>query len=372
MAKNKKEFSELLGELKTAGVQIGTLEETIQPTESWSTGNIALDNVIGIGGIPVGRIVELYGKSMSGKTTAAIQTAVELQKKIKSGEEEGYILFMDFEQALDLSYCSALGLDTAHESFVYLAPRTLEEGANAYRKLLNAGYIRLCVVDSVAAMVSQKEVEGDTGMATVADRAKALYQFCRQILGPLQEHRSSIIFLNHLLDVIPTNPMAARFKTTTTPGGNAIPYYASLRIEFAQVGTVKTNAYDNVTDEKEEVITATSINATVTKNKVAKPRRVAKMRIRFGKGFSQPYSVYQVLMAYGLVKKSGAWYDIPDDLALAGKKRFHGEEPILASLETSQEGLDLWTEKAQECVDGYTADTVTLDLADDEEFDTKK
>lgn len=364
MAKKNKSFDELMAEVRKSDVRIGVMSETAHKTEAWSTGNIALDSVTGIGGIPKGRIIDMVGKSMSGKTTASLQTAAEVQKLIKSGQETGYIMFLDFEQALDLDYCRALGLDVDHESFIYVAPLTLEEGANVYRKFLNEGHIRLCIVDSVAAMVSEKEAEADTGATTVADRAKALYQFCRQILAPLQQYQSSIIFLNHLLDVIPTTPFAARVKQTTNPGGNAIPYYASMRFEFRQVGKVKTNVYDPISDSQEEAVTSTEVTATVIKNKVSKPGRVASMRIRYGKGFSQPYSVYTVLKAHKVLSNRGVWIDAPEHLSLEGKTAFQGEEKLLLALESNPDMMERWYAEAKKCVDGYTIDTETLDNID--------
>ena len=363
MTKASKSFQDLMNGLQGKGVKIGTLSEVLEPTEAWSTGNLALDSVTGIGGIPVGRIISFEGVSQSGKTTAAIQTAAVLQKKIKEGTETGYIMFLDFEQSIDLAYCRALGLDPEHESFVYMSPVTLEEGANAYREFLNAGHIRLCIVDSVAAMVSEKESAAETGAVTVADRAKAIYQFCRQILAPLQHQRSSIIFLNHVLAEIPTNPFAARFgPKKTNPGGNGIPYYASMRIEFEKKAQNKANVHNTVTDSKEETVTSTTIAATVIKNKVSKPMRVALMRIRYGLGFSQPYSVAQVLAAHGVLTKRGnTWIDAPEHMAINNKTAFHGEERLLEALESNPEALELWTAEAQKCIDGYTPDMVTLD-----------
>lgn len=355
----KKSFEDLIGELRAEGQHIGTLAEALKPTEVWPTGNVALDSVLGVGGLPLGKIIELSGVSQAGKSTASLQAAAELQQLIKDGKEEGYILFLDYEHALDFDYCRALGLDVDHASFQYMAPITLEQGVNAYRKLLNAGYIRLCIVDSVAAMVSEKEAQADTGTVVVADRAKALYQVCRQILAPLQEHRSSIIFLNHMLEKIPTTPFAARFgKQYTTPGGNAIGYYASVRIEFTPTGKVKTAEYDPTSDSREDTETATQINAYVRKNKVAKPGRVAKMLIRYGKGFSQPYSVMQTLIAHGVVKQRTSVFEAPEHLAINGKKSFRGSEAVMLALEANPEVLALWVAEARKCIEGYTGSSL--------------
>lgn len=358
----KSSLEEMLYDMRAKGLEIGTAEDTIRATESWSTGNIALDSIIGVGGFPIGRIIELYGPSMSGKSSSALQGAAVVQQLIKDGDEEGCILFLDYEQALDLDYAKALGIDHEHPSFVYMSPTTLEEGINAYRQLLEAGYVRLCIVDSVAAMISEKESQAETGAITVADRAKALQQTCRQILGPLRRNRSSIIFLNHILDAINTGFGAMYKPKTTTPGGKAIGYYASLRIEFKRSASVKSSMFDVVTGTKLEQVNQVETTATVIKNKVAKPSRQATLRIRYGKGFSQPWSVFQVLLAHGVVtRKTSKTYKVPDSLAIGGKTEFTGSETLMEVLESSPKAIEVWTQAAQECLDKYTDDTVTFD-----------
>ena len=362
---------------KDATLRIGSLADfDMNSKNSFSTGNLSLDNAIGVGGFPRGRVVELFGQSQSGKTTSALQAAGVLQKKIQAGEEEGAIVFLDYERSLDEKYCAALGLDVHDaDTFIYVHPTSFEQGANAFRSLLDAGLIRLGIADSVAAMVSEKELGAVTGAATMGDRAKAMHQFMRQITGSLYDNDCTLIMLNHVMDVLDISPMGQRMaaqgiKRKTSPGGTALPFYSSVRIEFKQTGTHKSTVYNPVSGEDEDIVTATTVEAKVVKNKVSKPQRIAKMRVRFGKGFSQPYSVFQVLLAYKVIKKSGSWLKVPAEFSPSGEDwQVQGEETIVRELETNADWFKKMESKAQELVDNYTPDQETDDFDIDPNID---
>lgn len=340
-------LADVLSDLRTKQkLPIGTLNEFEMVPFGLSTGNITLDTLTGVGGYPAGRIVEQFGKPSSGKTTAALQAAGICQAN------GGNVVFLDYERSLDESYCKALGVDT--DALIYMQPNSFEQGANAFRQMLKTGEVQMLIVDSVATMVTENELSADTGAAKVADRAKMMHQFLRQIVGEVHRTNCSAIFLNHVMDVVDASPMgqklAARgIKRQTTPGGMALPFYASLRIEFKQVGNIRTAEESLLSGQKEDQITQTKVQATIVKNKVGDPFGTAELRVRWGKGFSQPYSIYRILSDYAVIKKSGAKYTFPPGLQFSTeeKKAFPvptpqrgddwivGEENVLKAMESS-------------------------------------
>jgi recombination protein RecA len=344
---------------KDAGLQIGSLSDfDLTADNAFSTGNIALDSITGVWGFPRGRVVELYGVNQSGKTTSALQAAAVHQKRVQAGEDKGAILFLDYERSLDENYCKALGLDVHDgDTFIYMQPRSFEQGANAFRELLKGGHLAMAIADSVAAMVSDRELEADTGAATVADRAKVLHQFMRQVTGPLHEKQVSLIMLNHVMDVIDTTyigqQLAARgVKRTTTPGGTALLFYAGMRIEFSKPQEVKTENEDALTTETKKTVTSTFVEAKVVKNKVGIPHRVAKLRVNFGKGFSQAYSAFQILVGHGIIKKKpGGVFEFPEDLKSAVNDKIRGEDNIIAAIEASPGWEQLLVDKAKKILE---------------------
>jgi recombination protein RecA len=334
---------------KDSTLRVGTLADFDTEVKVLTTGNVALDNAIGVGGFPRGRVIELYGPSQSGKTTSALQTAAAHQARVKAGTDTGAILYLDYENSLDRVYCTALG-------------------CNVFRELMAEGYVTLAIFDSVAAMVSEKELAADTGAITVADRAKALHQFMRQVKGPLRRNEVTIIFLNHVMDVIETTPAGRRMASQgiqrkTTPGGKALVFYSDVRIEFTQVGTHKTSVFNSVTNEAEDIVTATTVQAKVVKNKVSKPQRIARMRVRYGKGFSQPYSVFSVLVAHKIIKKASSWLTVPGELTGDGLSwRTQGEESVVTALEHDPVFLERATVLARQLVADWTPDVDTDDF----------
>lgn len=352
-------LQDALSALRKDGLEVGNYNDFENfKVVGLPTGNLTIDTLTGIGGFPSGRITELVGPPSSGKTTAALQCAARVQQR------DGVVMFLDFEKALDPDYAVALGLDVTADSFIYMRPESFEDGANAFRKVQreSGGVVDLVVHDSVAAMTTRHELEADTGAVTVGDRAKGMYQYCRQLLPVLTRTECGAIFLNHLLEVIDTTPMgrqmAARgIKRKTSPGGNAIPYYASLRMEFKQIGNLKTAEMDALTNESVDMIRQTKTQATVIKNKVGDPFRTAELRVRFGHGFSQEYSVFAVLVAHGLIKKSGAWFEFKDpDLRLDDDHvKVQGEDAVLSLMEENPDWFSILYTKATGIIDSLRA-----------------
>jgi recombination protein RecA len=340
-----------LAALRKDGLQVGSYDDFDDLTVvGLPTGNITIDNLTGIGGFPKGRITELVGPPSSGKTTAALQCAARVQ------EAGGVVFFADHEKALDQDYAQALGLDVRDQSFVYSRPDSFEQGANGFRKFqeLSGGAADLLIHDSVAAMTTEHELSADTGAVQVADRAKMMYQYCRQLIPLIQKTECGAIFLNHLLELVDTTPMGRRLaaqgiKRKTSPGGNAIPYYASLRVEFKQIGNIRNSEMDALTNESVDMVRQTKTQMTVIKNKVGDPFRTAELRVRFGHGFSQEYSVFSLLVAHNVIKKSGAWFEFKDPaLRLdVDEPKMHGEEKVLKAMEDNREWFGLLMEKAK-------------------------
>lgn len=335
-----------LAELRAnkGSLRVGSLDDFDMSVKAITTGNIAIDSITGVGGLPRGRVIECYGPPSSGKTTTALQAAARL---IQAG---GRVLFLDYEKSLDPEYVQALGIDPKNEAFIYTQPDTFEQGANLFRDLMLTGELDMLIADSVAAMVTQKELDAETGKANVADRAKLMAQFMRQITGQVQKYQVVAVFLNHIQEVIDASPMGQKLRAQgivrkTTPGGSALKFYSSMRIEYKQIGNIRTDVYDPLTNEKVADIRQTKVQVTVVKNKVAAPFKQCEVRVRYGHGFSQAWSVFDVLVAHRAVKKgAGGVYTFPDGLeqGLPGDPQcvvFRGEENVLSLIETDPEWL---------------------------------
>lgn len=372
MAKKKQTGREILAELRkefnTEYDVIGSFSDINKAQRAYSTGNLGLDFLTGVGGFPVGKIVELHGPFSSGKSTSAFMAMAQEQKRIISeNDEDSLIVFLDYERSLDPLYCHNLGLDVQHDSFVYVKPDSLEQGVNLFRKLLASGDVRVVCFDSVAAMVSEKEKSAETGAVTVADRAKALHQVMRQIKDDLDRFGTTAIFLNHTLEKVATDQMSQRLaargiKQMTQPGGQALPFYASLRIEYKKVGQIKTKEHDALSDSDDESVSGQRIQATVIKNKVAPAFTTTELRVRRGKGFSQAWSVLSVLTAHNEISvNSAGWYEIPEDLlpdilkekAKEGVYRIRGEEKVLKALDSSPVWLNIMEKRAREILEKF-------------------
>jgi len=291
--------------------------------EFLDTGNMALNHLIG-GGVPKGRITQFYGQSMSGKTTAALQTAAMTQKQIRADGTDQIILYMDYECALDEDYAMALGLDINDtETILMLRPDDFETGGNIARDLIQSGKVALIIWDSVPSMMPSTILEDEVGKAAVAPLPRLLAPFLGTLNPILNKTKTACIFINHIGDKIGGMPGFGP-PTKVRPGGKALTYYSSVMIEFVVIGKEKGKVYDVYGDELEVAI-ASEVKAICTKNKVGVPMREARTLVRYGEGFDNFWSAQRILTNKGLITKGGAWYTFDDSI---GGGRFNGQAQV--------------------------------------------
>jgi recombination protein RecA len=323
-------------------LRIGTMSEVVQPTRWLSTGNLAVDHVTG-GGLPQGRSVELYGLPSSGKTTTALQAAAHLQQRIITAGLDEYILYLDFEHALDPAYATALGLDVEHRSFLLAQPGNMEQGAEAALKLTASGQVRMSVWDSVAAMAPLSRLEGEFDQRTAAmNKARLMSGLMLQLTPLLHQADSCAVFINHLMETVEMSGRPGLPPRTDTPGGRGLKYYTSLRVEYRQIRNIKGRLADPLTGESPQQAIATTVKVKCTKNKVAAPFREAEVLVRYGQGFDEAWSALQVLTAHRLVVASstGHFYFDRDKVpalvhpkmenSASGRAYIRGENNVLA------------------------------------------
>ncbi len=287
-------------------------EEGRMPIEVIPTGSIALDVALGIGGLPRGRIVEIYGPESSGKTTLALHAIAQVQA------QGGLAAFIDAEHALDPEYASKLGIDL--DSLYVSQPDTGEQALEICDTLVRSGAIDLIVIDSVAALVPRAEIEGEMGDSHVGLQARLMSQALRKMAGALSNTNTTCIFINQLREKI--GVMFGSPETTT--GGKALKFYASVRLDVRRIETLKggTEAVGNRTRVK------------VVKNKVAPPFKQAEFDILYGEGISREGSLIDIGVDVGIVRKSGAWYTYEGDQLGQGKENartFLKDNPDLAN-----------------------------------------
>ena len=281
------------------------------PIEVIPTGSIALDIALGIGGLPRGRVVEIYGPESSGKTTVALHAVANAQAA------GGVAAFIDAEHALDPEYARALGVDT--DSLLVSQPDTGEQALEIADMLIRSGALDVIVIDSVAALVPRAEIEGEMGDSHVGLQARLMSQALRKITGALSNSGTTAIFINQLREKI--GVMFGSPETTT--GGKALKFYSSVRLDVRRIETLKdgTDAVGNRTRVK------------VVKNKVAPPFKQAEFDIVYGQGISREGSLIDVGVEQAIVKKSGAWYTYEGDQLGQGKenvRNFLRDNPDLA------------------------------------------
>ena len=286
-------------------------DAAIKDIDVVSTGSLGLDLALGVGGLPRGRVVEIYGPESSGKTTLTLQVIAEMQKI------GGTAAFIDAENALDISYAAKLGVKT--EDLLISQPDTGEQALEIADMLVRSGAVDVIVIDSVAALTPKAEIEGEMGEPQMGLQARLMSQALRKLTGNIKRTNTLVIFINQIrmkIGVMFGNP-------ETTTGGNALKFYASVRIDIRRIGSIK----------KGDEVIGSETRVKVVKNKVAPPFRQAEFDILYGEGISREGEVLELGVLHGVLEKSGAWYIYNGDRLGQGKdnsRDFLKENPALA------------------------------------------
>src|SRR5438105_2140070 len=293
---------------KGALMRLGTGEATVE-IPVISTGSLGVDIALGTGGLPRGRIVEVYGPESSGKTTLALHVVAEAQKA------GGVCAFVDAEHALDVGYARKLGVRT--DDLLLAQPDCGEQALDIVEMLVKSEAVDVVVVDSVAALVPRAELEGEMGDAHMGLQARLMSQALRKLTGVTARSRTLVLFINQLrmkIGVMFGNP-------ETTTGGNALKFYASVRLDIRRIGAIKNG----------EEVTGNMTRVKVVKNKVAPPFREAEFEIMYGQGISREGEIIELGSSLGIIEKSGAWY------AYKGSRIGQGKDNARAYLQSNRE-----------------------------------
>ena len=286
-------------------------ERDVVEIDAISSGSLSLDVALGIGGLPKGRIVEIYGPESSGKTTLALHVIAEAQKN------KGTCAFIDAEHALDPIYAKKLGVNT--DEMLISQPDNGEQALEIADTLVNSSAIDVLVVDSVAALVPRAEIEGDMGDSHMGLHARLMSQALRKLTGSISRSQCLVIFINQIRQKI--GVMFGNPETTT--GGNALKFYASVRMDIRRIGAIK---------DREEVV-GNQTRVKIVKNKLAPPFKTVEFDIMYGEGISKTGEILDLAASIGLVEKSGAWYSYNGDRIGQGRenaKNFLKDNPEIA------------------------------------------
>lgn len=299
-----------------------------------STGSLALDKALGIGGLPRGRVIEIYGPESSGKTTLALHAVAEAQR------QGGVVAFIDAEHALDTSYARKLGVNC--DDLLVAQPDTGEQALEIADMLVRSGALDIIVIDSVAALVPRAEIEGEMGDSHMGLQARLMSQALRKLTGTISKTMTSVIFINQIrmkIGIVFGNP-------ETTTGGNALKFYSSVRLDIRRIGSIK--------DGQEIVGNRTRVR--VVKNKMAPPFTEAEFDILYGEGISQTADLIDTGVMAGIIEKSGSWYSYDGERIGQGRQNvmnFLKDNPDIfnSALSKVKEALDL-SKKKQEGREG--------------------
>ena len=341
LATAKQQLTKRFGE----GIIMKLGENTRMNVSAVHTGSIALDMALGIGGVPRGRIIEIYGPESSGKTTLALHILAEVQK------EGGEAAFIDAEHALDPQYSKALGVDI--DNLLVSQPDSGEDALEICEVLVRSGAISAVVIDSVAALTPQQEIEGEMGASHVGLQARLMSQALRKLSAVVSTSNCIVIFINQLREkvgVMYGNP-------ETTPGGRALKFYASVRIEVRKAETLKNGSE----------VYGSRTKAKVVKNKVAPPFKTAEFDILYGKGISRSGELIDIGVTLDIIKKSGAWF------SYNGERLGQGKDNARAAIEADPALFDEIEAKIRAMQDQLEVmeEEYELDEDDDDDFDIR-
>lgn len=309
-------------------------DERVVDVPAISTGSLGLDIALGIGGIPRGRVTEIYGPESSGKTTLAMHCIAEAQKK------GGIAAIVDAEHAFDKSYAEKLGIDT--ENLLISQPDNGEQALEIAEHLIRSGAIDIIVIDSVAALVPRGELEGDMGDSKMGLQARLMSQALRKLTGAINKTKCSCVFINQLREKI--GVMFGNPETTT--GGNALKFYASVRLDIRRIGQIKEGA-DNVMGNRTRV--------KVVKNKVAPPFKVIEFDIMYGEGISKVGEILDLGVEMEIVKKSGSWF------SYGSEKLGQGRDAVKNILLDNPELMNEIEKKIRDTISGIPLEEGTLE-----------
>ena len=317
-------------------------QNTTLNVETIPTGSMTLDMALGVGGVPRGRIVEIYGPESSGKTTVALSIVAQAQKL------EGEAAFIDVEHALDPVYAKALGVDI--DNLLVSQPDSGEQALEIAEALIRSGAIDVIVIDSIAAMTTRAEIDGEMGDLHVGQLARLMSQAMRKLTAAISRSNCVAIFINQVrekIGVMYGNP-------ETTPGGRALKFYSSVRIDVRKTEQLKNGAdvYGN------------RVKCKIVKNKVAPPFKVAEFDILYGKGISKSSELIDMGITLGIIKKSGSWF------SYEGERLAQGKDNTRKIFESNQELMDELEAKVRAMADKLTDHGDEFELEDDDDIDS--